>query len=505
MLNPREIKLKILVCEADVRVLKRLESWVKAMGEEVFTCSDAIIANDILEEETPDILLISQNINSMGVIEFIEIIKKKNPSQAIILMLNNDENSFIFKRSIDLQVDKYLNIPVDASLLFNAVEALAQEKIWYDKFRTQKRLLQDYKDAIDVSFSVSKHNKHGEIFYVNDSFCKITKLEYSEAMKGNINPLLNPHSNGKNIWDELNKNKIYRGRETFKFDDKQDHIVDVVAVAILDDNEEILEFLVFSNDVTEIVNAARKIKQQEIDKKFQKLQHAKELNKMKDTFLTIFSHELKTPLNSIINFSQYIKKHLQKEDFKKRDTLIEQISQINMSGWTMLDMITNLIDSIKLRNNELELLKSEFVLNDVVDEVLKKYSDDLKNIEVIKSFKQECLIDSDKKRVEQLLNNLISNSVKYCKNKISIIIKSNEDDFILEILDNGDGFSDTANVFELFEQSNENSMTRTAQGTGVGLFVVKKLCDLMKYDINIVNSKVLGGARIIIKGKRGIN
>ena len=95
--------------------------------------------------------------------------------------------------------------------------------------------------------------------------------------------------------------------------------------------------------------------------------------------------------------------------------------------------------------------------------------------------------------------------MKYCKNKISIIIKSNEDDFILEILDNGDGFSDTANVFELFEQSNENSMTRTAQGTGVGLFVVKKLCDLMKYDINIVNSKVLGGARIIIKGKRGIN
>jgi len=496
------IKLKILVCEADTRVLKRLESWIKAMGEESFVCDDAIVATQIFDEENPDILLVSQDIKSMGSIEFIDSIKKKSPNQAIILMLSSDADSSLFKRSIDLQVDKYLNMPVDATLLFNTIEALAQEKLWHDEFRSQKRLLQDYKDAIDKSFSVSKHDKDGKIFYVNDSFCQTTKLSLDEAMQGSLNPLINPNADMSNVWNELRSHKIYRDRQVFKFEDKQDHIVDITAVAISDENEEITEFLVFSNDVTEVINSARKIKEQEMKQKLQNLEHAKELNKMKDSFLTVFSHELKTPLNSIINFSEYIKKHLQKEDFKKRDILVEQISQINMSGWSMLDMITNLIESIKLREGEAELTNSEFTFAHVVNEVLEKYSEDIKEIKIIKSFSDECLLRSDENKLKRLVDNLISNAIKYSNKTIAIVIKSNKSDFVLEILDDGEGFGDTSKVFELFEQSNESNMTRTAQGTGVGLFVVKKLCDIMNYEINITKSKNLGGARVVIKGRR---
>ena len=496
-------KLKILVCEADVRVLKRLESWIKALGIDVLSCDDAVIANQIFNEKNPDILILSQNLKSKGVIEFIEEIKKKIPSQAIILMLDNDMDNLIFKRSIDLQVDKYLNMPVDATLFFNAIETLAKEKISHLEFKAQKRLLQDYKDAIDKSFSVSKHDKEGKIFYVNNLFCQTTNLTYAQAMDGDMNPLINPHANMKDVWNQLKINKIYRDRQIFKFDDKHDCIVDIIAVAIVNDENEILEFLVFSNDVTDVVNSARKIRQQEIDKKLQQLQYEEELNKIKDSFLTVFSHELKTPLNSIINFSEYIKKHLLKEDFKKRDILVEQISQINLSGWNMLDMITNLIDSMKLRDDEVTLIKSEFSLNDIVNKVLEKFKSDLNDIKVIKSFKNECLINNDEKRVTQILNNLISNSIKYCNNTIAIVIKVNDIEFVLEVLDDGEGFSDINRVFELFEQSNEDNIIRTAQGMGAGLFVVKKLCDVMSFQIDIKNSKNLGGARVILKGKKG--
>ncbi len=496
--------LKILICEEDNRVLRRLSSWIRAMGDEVFFSDDGIVAKEMYDELQPDIILISPELKSMGGIELIENIKKANPHQAIILMLSSDAEASVFKDAIDLQVDKYLNKPVDATLLFQAIEALSKEKIWHEDYKIQKQLLQDYKDAIDLSFSVSKHDKDGKIFYVNSSFCKTTKLTYEEAMQGTINPLDNQNADMEHVWRELNENYIYRDRQTFKFDDKQDHIIDITAVAILDKNNEISEFLVFSNDVSEVVYAARKIKQQEIDQKLQKLEHAKEVNKIKDSFLTVFTHELKTPLNAIINFSEYVNKHLQKQEFKKRDTLVHQVAQINASGWNMLDMITNLIDAMKLKDGVLELQKSEFYLNDIVDTLLQKHAVELEGIKVLKAYKKSYSICSDELRVKQILNNLISNAIKYSKSSIVIIIKANKEEFVIEILDDGDGFSDKQSAIKLFEQSGEDDMTRTAKGTGVGLYIVQQLCSRLGYKVTIADSKELGGARVVIRGKKDI-
>lgn len=495
-------KLKILLCEPDEDEVRKLYNYLLEIDEDIFIATDTITANKIFDEQEPDILIVSQNINSNNVIEFIQNIKIKKQSQAIIMILNDEIDSSIFKSSINLQVDKYLNTPVQSNLLLNSIETLSREKIWQADYRLQKKLLQEYKDAIDKSFSVSKHDKDGKIFFVNESFCETTKLSYEEAMLGGINPLINPHAMMDKVWEELKTNKIYRDRQIFKLDDKENHIIDVTAVGIGDEFENIEEYLVFSKDVTEVVQSARKIKEQEANQQLQKLEHIKELNEMKDSFLSVFSHELKTPLNSIINFSQYIKKHLKKEDFKKRDVLIEQVSQINMSGWHMLDMITNLIDSVRLREGEVKLIKSRVIVKNILDDILFKYKDDLTDIKIIKSYDEESYIVGDEVRLKHLLDNLISNAIKYSKQTIAIIFKTNTQEFLLEVMDDGRGFENKENVFELFEQSNEDSMTRTAQGTGVGLFVVKKLCDLMKYKIDIGNSKKLGGARVSIKGKK---
>lgn len=496
------IKLKVLICEADLLDLSHLESLVKPLSKEVYISDDAVKATHIFEEINPDILLVSQNLQGADSMTFIESIREKKPSQIIVFMTTNETSDVEFRRSIDLQVNKYLNMPVNESSLGHVFELLSQKKMWENEFRIQNKILEDYKEAIDKSFSVSKHDKDGKIFYVNQSFCDITELSYDEAMKGSINPLRNDNGDMEFVWRELREKKIYRDRQVFKFDDKQDHIIDVTAVAISNEEEEIEEFLLFNNDVTEVVNTARKIKEQEIDKKLQKLEHVKELNKIKDSFLTVFSHELKTPLNSIINFSQYIKKHLLKQELKKKDILIDQISQINISGWNMLSMIENLLDCTRLRDGDLELVKSEVSLNVLIEDVLLKYSNDLRDKEVMKLFENDCIIMGDKKRVSQIIDNIISNSIKYCKSKISIVLKSNDKKFVLEIVDDGEGFSDTDKVFELFSQSGEDNITRTAQGTGVGLFVIKKLCDAMNYTISIGNSKNLGGARIVIKGSK---
>jgi len=495
-------KLRILLCEANIRVLTRLAAWIEAMGEEVITTHDGIEALAIFKNESPDILLVSQDLKSMGGIELVEEVKKIVPNQAVVMMLNEEDT--IFKRAIDLQVDKYLNKPVEATPLFHSIESLSQEKLWHQEFKTQKRVLQDYKDAIDLSFSVSRHNKQGDVIYVNDLFCITTGIRHSEVMKGALNPLNNPNSDMEVVWDALNTDLIYRDRQIFKLEDKSERIVDITAVALMNENDEVYEYLVFSDDVTEIIHNARKIKNQELDSRLEKINHAKELSRVKDSFLTIFTHELKTPLNSIINFSEYVVKHLAKEDFKKKERLLDQVEEINSSGLFMLHMITNLMEAMKLKDSLIDLKIIELDINNTLQSVVQMKFHNVGEIKLNVNQAKEILIFSDESRIMQIIQQLLSNAFKYASSCVNISVNDSESEFSIIIEDDGPGFSDTTNVFNLFEQSDSNSLTREAVGVGTGLFIVKQLCDRMAYTIELFDSKELGGARVLLSGPKDI-
>lgn len=495
-------KLKILLCESNLRVLNRLESWIEAMGEEVIVTSDGIAALEIFKNELPDILLISQDLKNMGGIELVEEVKKITPNQAVVMMLSEDDT--IFKRAIDLQIDKYLNKPVEATPLFHAIESLAQEKLWHQEFQTQKRVLQDYKDAIDLSFSVSRHDRDGNVIYVNDLFCTTTGLRHSDVMNGALNPLNNPNSNMTIVWDALDTDLIYRDRQIFKLEDNTQRIMDVTAVALVNEQDVVYEYLVFTDDVTEIIRTARKIKNHELDSRLDKINHAKELSRVKDSFLTIFTHELKTPLNSIINFSEYVVKHLAKEEFSKKDRLLLQVEEINESGLFMLKMITNLMEAMKLKDSLIDLKIMKIDLNTSINSIVQSKSVQSKNKTIKYSCDENMMIFSDESRITQIIEQILSNALKYASSCIDILVTNNDKEFSIIICDDGDGFSDTSNAYNLFEQSDSNSMTREGVGVGTGLFIVKQLCDRMAYSIKLLDSKELGGAKVVLKGPRDI-
>ena len=496
-------RLKILVCEVDVRILSRLEAWISAINHDVTTMSDGIAALEYFKIERPDIVLLSQELKNIGGLELLSSIKEIAPNQATVLMLD-DNDMGIFKRAIDLQVDKYLNKPIEAKLLFQTIESLSQEKIWHKEFLTQKKTLQDYKDAIDLSFSVSRHDKDGNIIYVNDLFCKTTKLDRKQAMAGAINPLNNPNIDMSKVWKDLEDNFIYRDRQIFKSKEYKEHIIDITAVALTDEAGVVYEYLVFSDDVSEIIYAARKLKNQELDNRLAKLNHAKELNRVKDTFLTIFTHELKTPLNAIINFSEYIIKHLAKEDFKKRDRLLHQVEEIHKSGHFMLGMISNLMEAIKLKDTTLKLQIDEVNVINLIENTIAYNSKNSPEVVIDFSEKQSAQIYSDAQQLGSIISQLLSNAIKYAHSKVKITTQIESGVYFITIEDDGSGFTNTKHIFELFEQDDANSLTREATGTGVGLYIVKQLCDKMSYDLELLSSKMLGGAKVLLKVKMDI-
>ncbi|MEA1982748.1 MAG: hybrid sensor histidine kinase/response regulator [Campylobacterota bacterium] len=494
--------LTILLCESDRRILQRLESWLQTLGARVVSSDDGIHTLQVFKESTPDILLISQDLNSMGGIELIEEVKKTVPNQAVVMMLN--ENDTIFKRAIELQVDKYLNKPVEATSLFSAIDSLSQEKLWHKEFKLQKKALQDYKEAIDLSFSVSRHDRDGKIIYVNDLFCISTNLNYFKAMEGVLNPLNNPNEDMDKLWEALHKDKIYKDRQVFKLNAIDEKIIDVTAVALVDENYEAYEYLVFTDDVTQIVSTARKIKNQELDKRLAKINHAKELDRVRDSFLTIFTHELKTPLNSIINFSQYVQKHLAKENFEKKDRLLTQVIEIHKSGMFMLQMITNLMEAMRLKDSKFKLNIHQVELNSTLNSLLFSSDNQFSSKSIVNETESEVIISSDEERIKQIMQHLLSNALKYSSSVVLVRISSDEYDFMITIEDDGEGFRDKVGVFDLFEQSDANSLTREGVGVGTGLFIVKQLCDRIGYEIKLLDSQKLGGACVRIKGKRNL-
>ena len=200
-------------------------------------------------------------------------------------------------------------------------------------------------------------------------------------------------------------------------------------------------------------------------------------------FLASISHEFKTPLNSIIGFSEVLKEKC--SDVSK----LKYIDNISKSSKFLLSLIQDVLDLARSQANPMELKYEYFrpkeVIKDIIwgfDEVRKE-----KNIEFNYTL-SDIIICADLRRFKQLIYNLISNAVKFNKinGKITIVTYLNEkQEFVFEIKDTGDGISkkDCSKIFNFFSQVNRSQLKRQ-QGSGVGLALCKTIARAHGGDLN---------------------
>ncbi|MDR1326954.1 MAG: HAMP domain-containing histidine kinase [Heliobacteriaceae bacterium] len=199
-------------------------------------------------------------------------------------------------------------------------------------------------------------------------------------------------------------------------------------------------------------------------------------------FLASISHEFKTPLNSIIGFSDVLK---HKNDNPGNDKYIDNISK---SSGFLLELIQDVLDLAKAENRPMELKYETFRPKDVISDIIWGFEEERKekNIEINYTL-SDVELAADLKRFKQLIYNLISNAVKFNKQngKIMIVTYVNEDkEFVFEIKDTGDGISkkDCAKIFNFFSQVNRSRLKRQ-QGSGLGLALCKTIAKAHKGDI----------------------
>lgn len=217
---------------------------------------------------------------------------------------------------------------------------------------------------------------------------------------------------------------------------------------------------------------------------------AEESENLKLSFLANMSHEIRTPLNAIIGFSDIIKSNKLAEEETE-----EYLNIIDINSKRLLNLINDVIIMSLIESNQVKLNKVYFSLQSLFHELNITFTDRLKEegkVDKIKLFFKNMLninaqsVYSDRFRINQILSNLIDNSIKYSQSGVVEIAcrKYKHDLLLFYVKDKGIGIDDSIKhlIFKSFAQA-DNSTTRKFEGAGLGLSISKKLVELLGGEI----------------------
>lgn len=209
----------------------------------------------------------------------------------------------------------------------------------------------------------------------------------------------------------------------------------------------------------------------DITKEVAGIEAQRKLQLQKDNFLSIASHELKTPVTSIKAYAQLLEKMLKREgDLQKADMMTRLTGQVNRLT-TLLD---DLLDVSKITNERLNFKRDYHIFNDIVTDNINDLDETDRTHEIEMELGFMGSIYCDRVRIGQVLKNLISNAIKYSPEDNRVVIRTGQRgrNLVVSVQDFGIGISeeDKTRVFEQFYRVS-NAEAYSYQGMGLGLFI----------------------------------
>lgn len=255
------------------------------------------------------------------------------------------------------------------------------------------------------------------------------------------------------------------------------------------------------------LNRQLSLKQDELQEYIEKLESTSEQLKKsssaKSDFLATMSHEIRTPMNAILGMTNFLK-----EDNPRKDQL-ESINILDFSAKTLLSLIDDILDFSKIDAGKIEFEQTDFELKELVSTVSESFKTTALNnkVELITEIGEKLpkYLTGDPAKLIQILNNLVSNALKFTdKGYVKIFVqcvaeKNKKVDVEFKVSDTGIGIEESRldSIFESFVQADKKTK-RLYGGTGLGLSISKKLVELQNGSISAKSTLDKGSEFIVL-------
>jgi signal transduction histidine kinase/HPt (histidine-containing phosphotransfer) domain-containing protein/ActR/RegA family two-component response regulator len=372
-------------------------------------------------------------------------------------------------------------------------EGIYQGHIWYYKNSTEKIFNEKKLEKIK--------NAYGELFNHLPNDIAVLDPEYSELflnpiavkdvelrkyiLEWMINPNNSPQNNSINSNNKINNyqalfTQVIQNKTEGTIEEKQKndngeiHYYLRNIKPILDETGKINMIIGLNTDITE------RVKIEEDLKKAKAL--TEEIAKAKELFLANISHEIRTPLNGILGIINLIKKTELTQQQSKMALMINEAAN------NLLVIVNDILNLEKISSGEINFEEIPFSLVENIEKIVDSFQHKAEEKNILLKFENEIgknqLVVGDPYRIAQILNNLISNAIKFSeKGTVSVTLSGiSETESLLwckiAVKDDGIGIpsSQLDQIFEPFKQA-DNSITRKYGGTGLGLGICKKLIE----------------------------
>ncbi len=423
-------------------------------------------------------------------------IKKAVETQSIVglekdtLLLTKNNEYIYLSASISIIRDLEGSVKAVTCVLRDVSRLRKREIDVEENERKYRALFNNTSDAILVTLLTSE-NKPGKIIEANETACRMLGFSREELLGMRISDLsqdfvveLNERST-----DEIISQVKATGEATRKCEghlNGNSVYFEIITQYFVLNNQYVALNII--HDVTSFRLAQEQI--------LQAKQAAEEANKTKSMFLANMSHEIRTPLNGIIGMSDLLLKIKMTPEEQ-----VETTKTIISCSQNLLHLLNNILDLSKIEAEKVEVVNRVFDVKEMAEESVNMYRIRAKekNLDIKANIKEELenLWIGDKIKIQQVLNNLINNAVKFTlSGEIIVSVDKQSDDGIscelqFSVSDTGIGIEekDLNKLFIAFSQV-DGSYTRQFGGTGLGLSIAKKLVELM-------------GGRIWVESKPG--
>lgn len=377
-------------------------------------------------------------------------------------------------------------------------------------------------------FYTSKRNEEGKLIYLVDGL-ELGAKDFAfpgSYIEDEMIPFISQALEGKTVYSQeiidTTWGHIFTACYPVRANDNSSEIIGALCIEM--DMEPTYEFIKQRNKIAfnfekagilviiamSTISSFYMYKQQKMQKKqheiLEKAVHtAASANRAKSTFLFNMSHDIRTPMNAIIGYTELAKRHL-----TEPDRLSEYMKNIGCCGQKMLSLINNVLDLARIENDKIIIEESATDIEQSFDSCITMFitTTEKKQQTITKSIKlANKFLFIDDSHFSEIVMNILSNAIKYtgAKGKIDCLIYQEQIEregwcnLVLTISDNGIGMSPEfqEHIFEAF--SRERSTTASGiEGTGLGMGIVKKLVDLMHGSVSI-KSKLGEGSTVTVK------